>query len=77
MMKRPGKKSPIRSTNKRRKILSAAEREFADYGFSGARMKIIAKAAGLDKATIYHYFKTREELYDTVLKDAINSFIAL
>ena len=40
-------------------------------------MKIIAKAAGLDKATIYHYFKTKEELYDTVLKDAINSFIAL
>jgi len=52
-------------------------KEFAGKGFSVARMKIIAKAAGLDKATVYHYFKTREELYDTVLKDAINSFIAL
>ncbi len=77
MIEKAGKKSAIRSTNKRRKILIAAEKEFAGNGFSGARMKIIAKAAGLDKATIYHYFKTKEELYDTVLEDAINSFIAL
>jgi AcrR family transcriptional regulator len=40
-------------------------------------MKIIAKAAGLDKATIYHYFETKEELYNTVLEDALNTFIAL
>ena len=77
MIKKAREKSIIRSTNKRRKILIAAEKEFAGNGFSGARMNIIAKAAGLDKATIYHYFKTKEELYDTVLKDAINSFIAL
>ena len=77
MMKKAGEKSAIRSTNKRWQILSAAEKEFACNGFSGARMKTIAQAAGLDKATIYHYFKTKEELYNTVLEDAIGAFIAL
>ena len=77
MIKKAEKKSVIRSTNKRRIILIAAEKEFSVNGFSGARMKTIADAAGLDKATIYHYFKTKEELYDTVVDDAINSFIEI
>ncbi len=77
MIEKTGAKSAIRSTNKRRKILVAAEREFACNGFAGARMKTIAEAAGLDKATIYHYFGSKEELYNTVLEDVLNSFIAL
>ncbi len=77
MIAKTGTKSAIRSTNKRRKILVAAEREFACNGFAGARMKAIAEAAGLDKATIYHYFGSKEELYNTVLEDVLNSFVAL
>ena len=64
----------IKSTNKRAKILRAAEKEFAGYGFSGARMKSIAKVSGLDKATLYHYFRTKQELYNAVLEEVIGSF---
>jgi len=71
------KKSSIRFTNKRKKILNAAENEFARHGFSGARMKTMAKAAGLDKATIYHYFRTKQDIYNAVLAEVIMSFSAL
>ncbi|MEA3222818.1 MAG: TetR/AcrR family transcriptional regulator [Thermodesulfobacteriota bacterium] len=71
------KKVAIKSTNKRRKILNAAEKEFALHGFSGARMMTIAKAAGLDKATIYHYFRAKQDLYDAVLAEVIRSFTTL
>ena len=36
-------------------ILDAATRIFAQYGFDGARMDAIAKAAGINKATIYYH----------------------
>lgn len=71
------KKAATKSTNKRRKILRAAEKEFALHGFSGARMMTIAKAAGLDKATIYHYFRAKEDLYNAVLDEVISSFATL
>jgi len=74
---RAEKEVAIKSTNKRRKILRAAEKEFALHGFSGARMMTIAKAAGLDKATIYHYFRAKQDLYNAVLDEVIRSFSAL
>ncbi len=77
MSKQIKKKVVIKSTNKRRKILKAAEKEFAHNGFSGARMKTIAIAVGLDKATLYHYFQTKQDLYNAVLEEVINSFSAL
>ncbi len=52
----------------RRRILDAAERAFADGGLAGARVAGIAEAAGLNKATLYHYFETKEALYQAVLE---------
>ena len=49
------------------RILSTARDAFADQGFDGARLDNIAKAAGVTKQLVYHYFKTKEELYGVVL----------
>lgn len=46
------------------RILEAAEREFIDKGFNGARLGEIAKQAGVNKALIYYYFKDKEKLYE-------------
>lgn len=74
MKKSPRKPAGTRSTNKRAKILRCAEREFAGRGFAGARMERIARAAGLDKATLYHYFRTKQELYRSVLLEVTRAF---
>jgi len=43
-------------------ILAAAKAVFLSKGFSGATMNDIADAAGLSRRTIYHYFRSKEEL---------------
>ena len=50
------------------RILSASKKEFAERGFSGARMSSIAKRASVNKALIHYYFKDKETLYLEVLK---------
>lgn len=48
-------------------ILAAAEIEFARYGLPGARVAEIAKSAGVTKGLIFHYFESKEHLFETVL----------
>jgi TetR/AcrR family transcriptional regulator len=52
----------------RRKLLSAARREFADSGLAGARVDEIAARAGVNKQLVYHYFGDKDALYLAVLE---------
>jgi TetR/AcrR family fatty acid metabolism transcriptional regulator len=49
-------------SDKRERILSAAERIFAKHGFFAARVSEIAKEAGVADGTIYLYFKSKDDL---------------
>src|SRR5690349_5352267 len=48
--------------DKRERILDAAERIFAQHGFSAAKVSEIAKEAGVADGTIYLYFKNKDDL---------------
>lgn len=52
----------------RKKILDAARIVFTDRGKDGARVDNIAKLAGVNKAMIYYYFSSKDQLYYQVLK---------
>ncbi len=56
--------APERSerSDKRERILAAAERIFARHGFFAARVSEIAKEAGVADGTIYLYFKSKDDL---------------
>src|SRR3954468_2727644 len=56
-----------RPEESRAAILRAAVREFSREGVAGARTDAIARAAGVNKALLYYYFKDKEALYDAVL----------
>ncbi len=49
------------------RILAAAEHAFAEGGLAGARTDQIARAAKVNKALLYYYFKSKDELYGAVL----------
>lgn len=49
-------------------IVKAAEKQFANHGFSGTTVSAIAEAAGLPKPNLLYYFKSKEGLYRAVLK---------
>lgn len=51
----------------RQAILKAALLEFAQEGAAGARIDHIARAAHVNKALLYYYFKDKEQLYGAVL----------
>jgi TetR/AcrR family transcriptional regulator len=52
-------------------ILKAAEEEFAERGFGGARAQSIATRAGVNKALPFYHFGSKAELYDEVIKRAL------
>lgn len=49
-------------------ILAAAERALGQHGARGAKMEVIAKAAGIAVGTLYNYFADRQELIDALLE---------
>ena len=50
----------------KKRLLAAAREEFAAHGLAGARVDRIAAAAESNKAQIYHYFDSKEGLFDAV-----------
>lgn len=68
-MPRPSAPSPARDPeNSRARILAAAQAEFAQHGFDGARVDRIAALAGLNKRMLYHYFGNKDDLFCAVLE---------
>ncbi|MCW3017407.1 MAG: hypothetical protein JWO02_4499 [Solirubrobacterales bacterium] len=50
----------------RQRLLDAAAEEFAARGIAGARVDRIAEAAQSNKAQIYHYFGSKDALFEAV-----------
>ena len=54
------------AAEKRRQILDAAVRVFARQGFNGCRVADIADEAGVAYGLVYHYFRSKDEVLDTL-----------
>ena len=70
-------KSPKKKTRNavetKKRILAAAESEFAIKGFDGARLASIASTAGVQQALIHHYFSDKAGLYREVIARALGA----
>jgi TetR/AcrR family transcriptional regulator len=70
----PVKGTPARPTRNaeatKAVILDAALEEFAEQGLAGARMDHIAKVAAVNKALLYYYFESKEQLFIGVIHRA-------
>src|SRR5438552_7029570 len=62
---KPQRRDPVAT---RKKLLTAARREFAKSGLAGARVDEIAGRAGVNKQLVYHYFGDKDALYLAVLE---------
>lgn len=56
-----------------RRILAAARKEFIAKGLGGARMQAVATAAGVNKALLHYYYRSKENLYQKVLEDTLGT----
>lgn len=63
--------------DKRELILTAAVKTFAEKGFHGTRVADIAKEADIAYGLIYHYFKNKEEILNSIFHDKWAVFLAI
>lgn len=54
------------------RILQAAEKEFFEKGYAGARTASIAEAAGVTHAMLHYYFRTKDKLFERIVSGKIN-----
>ncbi len=54
---------------KRRAILHAAVRVFAEKGYHGCRIADVARSAGVAYGLVYHYFQNKDELLESVFAE--------
>lgn len=59
----------------REKLLSLAARSFGVQGFSATTMRSIAEQAGIEAASIYYHFKSKEELVDEVMAHGAQAIV--
>lgn len=55
-------------------ILEAATKVFTHRGYAGARMDEIAKEAGINRALLHYYFRSKEKLFDLVFAKRVREF---
>ncbi len=56
-------------------IFDAARKVFIEKGFDGARMQEIALVAGINKALLHYYYRTKEKLFNAIFERVFSQFI--
>jgi len=62
---------------RRREILKVAAGIFKEKGLQGASLGEIAEAVGADRATLYYYVGSRQELFSDTVRDAVEANVSL
>ncbi len=57
-------------------ILKSASTVFLKEGYDGARMSVIAEKAGINKALLHYYFRSKDRLYQTVFEPVMHDFLS-
>lgn len=74
---RSAKTAELDAQSARKRIFDAAVKEFAIHGLAGARTEAIAKAADVNIALLFYYFKSKEELYGAILEEMFSGWHAM
>lgn len=61
---------------KKEQILTAANECFVKYGYKKTTLEDIGKNVGLNKASLYYYFKSKEEIFTSLVLNEFQQFIS-
>jgi len=62
---------------RREELLRAAARVFAEKGYHGARISDVAEEAGVAYGLVYHYFRSKDELLETIFHESWGRMVAV
>lgn len=63
----------IPASDSRERILEAAARVYAQYGFRGATTRLIAQEAGVNEVTLFRLFGSKAQLFDELLNKQLHA----
>lgn len=63
-------------TERRRALMQAAAETFREQGLDGSSLNDIARRAGLDRASLYYYAESKEDLYRVVVEEVVQENVA-
>jgi TetR/AcrR family transcriptional regulator, fatty acid metabolism regulator protein len=64
-----------RTADRRAELLEAAVRVFAEKGFHASRVGDIANEAGVAHGLLYHYFRSKEEVLETIFRETWSGLV--
>ena len=67
--------SSIKVDSTEERILEAAKKVFIRKGMYGARMQEIADEAGINKALLHYYFRSKNKLFEAIFQEAFHEFV--
>jgi AcrR family transcriptional regulator len=65
-----------RTIDRRRELVDAAVRVFARDGFHSSRVGDIAEEAGVAHGLLYHYFRSKDEVLETIFRETWSGLVA-
>jgi TetR/AcrR family transcriptional regulator, cholesterol catabolism regulator len=68
----PRRGRPPLVENHREVILERAAVLFGTYGYQGVGIAALADDLGVSKAALFHYFKSKREIFDSIVYDALS-----
>lgn len=66
---------PVQDLPAEERIIVAARSVFLRKGYTGARMQDIADEAGINKALLHYYFRSKEKLFEVIFREAFDLLI--
>lgn len=64
----------VNKVEKKKEILGAARKVFAQKGFASSKMEDIAREAGMGKGTVYEYFRSKEDIFLALFEEIKAAF---
>ncbi|MCZ4271095.1 TetR family transcriptional regulator C-terminal domain-containing protein [Maritalea porphyrae] len=74
-VEKPQRKTRIQRANEQ-KILEAALEVFSQHGFRGSTIDQISEEAGMSKPNLLYYFKSKQDIHETLLSRLLDSWLA-
>jgi AcrR family transcriptional regulator len=59
------------------KILAVAEHEFANAGYNGTSLEVIARRTGIRKASLFHHFNSKRKIFDAVVRRIFDQLVSI
>ena len=56
-------------------ILAVAEQEFANSGYNGTSLEVIARRTGIRKASLFHHFNSKRKIFDAVVRRIFDQLV--